>query len=60
MRVKIADTWYDVGVGRPIMVELTPADRRNIGNMAEDATKYAIFDNADETTAAEKYDWMGR
>lgn len=60
MRVKIAGTWHEVAPGRPIMVELTAADRRNIENMAVDATKYAVFDDGDELTSDEKYEWMGR
>lgn len=59
MRVKFGANWLECGPGAPLMVELTKSDRRNIANMASDATKYAVFDDADATTAEEKLAWMG-
>lgn len=58
MRVKVGNTWHECNPGQPIMVELTDADKRNIAGMAPSATRYAVFDDADQTTPAEKLDWM--
>ena len=59
MRVKVGDQWFEAGPGRPVMVELTPADRRNIANMAESATRYALFHDADAAVPSDrKYGWM--
>lgn len=59
MRVKFGSNWLECGPGAPLMVELSDADRRNIANMAPDATKYAVFDDADATSAEDKLAWMG-
>jgi hypothetical protein len=58
MRVKVGDQWFEVAKGQPLLVELTPADKQNISNMHPDASCYAIFDDADETSAEEKLAWM--
>ena len=59
MRVKVGDQWFEAGPGCPVMVELTPADRRNIANMADTATRYALFHDADAAVSPDaKYEWM--
>lgn len=58
MRIKVGDDWHHVEPGKAIMVELTDADRRNIANMAENATKYAVFDDADPRSTNQKLAWM--
>jgi hypothetical protein len=42
MKVKIGDKIYDASE-EPIMLILTQEDRKNIENMAPDATKYCAF-----------------
>lgn len=42
MKVKIGDQVFD-SKDQPIMVVLSQADRRNIENMAPEATMYASF-----------------
>ncbi|MBB3910847.1 hypothetical protein [Sphingomonas desiccabilis] len=58
MRIKIADTWHEVKLGTPIMIELSQADRRNIANMAPTATKYACFADGEPMSVDQKRDWM--
>lgn len=58
MRVKVGDRWFDCEPGQPVMVELTDGDKANIVNMHPDAHKYAVFDDADETSIPEKLAWM--
>jgi hypothetical protein len=58
MRVKIGDDWHAVELGKPIMIELTKADRRNIAAMLPDATKYAAFDDREPLSSDEKLAWM--
>lgn len=58
MRVKVGDKWFAAEPGRPIMVELKNGDKENIVNMHPDAACYALFDDADKTTAEEKLAWM--
>ena len=60
MRVKIADTWFAVTPTTPIMVELSESDRRNIANMAPDATKYASFHADSFPSVGARNDWMDR
>ena len=40
------------------MVELNERDKLNIAGMSADATKYALFDDHDLTSADEKRAWM--
>lgn len=42
MRVKIGDTIYD-SEKEPLMVILSNADKKNIGNMVSEASRYACF-----------------
>lgn len=58
MRVKIGNDWFECTAEQPIMVVLTDGDKRNIANMADGCTRYAIFDDADEMSADEKFAWM--
>lgn len=58
MRVKVGDNWFDVTAEQPIMVELTEADRRNIGAMAPEATKYAAFASDDGRAVSTMLAWM--
>lgn len=60
MRVKVGDEWHAVESGKPIMVELTDADRRNIAAMLPEATKYACFDDSAPLSPDEKFAWMDR
>lgn len=60
MRVKYGDQWFECEPGKPLMVELTEGDKRNIANMHPDATKYACFDDSDATTADETRAWMAQ
>lgn len=58
MRVKIGKVWFECHPDQPIMVELTPQDKVNIANMHPDDTKYALFDDNDQTTKEQKLAWM--
>lgn len=58
MKIKIGDNWYECRPEQPIMVELTETDKRNIANMHPDATRYAIFDDYDNTSTDDKLAWM--
>lgn len=58
MRVKVGNTWYEAKPGQPIMVELTKNDKHNIERMLPWATKYALFDDAEEMTRQQMLDWM--
>lgn len=58
MRVKVEDRWHEVTPTSAICVELSDADRRNIANMADGATKYAAFSDADPRDPAAKLEWM--
>lgn len=58
MRVKIGDEWHGVGADSAICLELTDADRRNIANMAQGATKYAAFAPDDPRDDSAKLEWM--
>jgi hypothetical protein len=58
MRVKVGDQWFECKPGQPIMVDLAAGDRRNIANMPSNATRYAIFDDADSWPAGDKLAWM--
>lgn len=58
MRFKVGDQWFQLEPGRPIMVELTEEDKRNIANMDPKATKYAVFHDDERATKEEKLAWM--
>lgn len=58
MRVKVGDTWYEVTLDTPIMVELTEADKRNINSMHPSATKYAEFHDDTPLNREERQEWM--
>ena len=58
MRIKIGDRWFEATPEQPVMIELTAADRTNIGGMLPTATRYAIFDDADPRSIAEKSRWL--
>jgi hypothetical protein len=55
MKVKIGDKIYD-GANEPVMVILTPEDKKNIANMAEHATKYCMY--PDGTDVDWIFEWM--
>jgi hypothetical protein len=56
MRVKIEDTWYQVGVNcKKLMIQLDKQDKKNIAKMPPCYTKYAEYDNV---PAEEVRDWM--
>lgn len=58
MRIKVGNQWFRAQPGQPIAVELTQQDRKNIANMASDATRYGVFDDSDNTTGRDKLDWL--
>lgn len=58
MRVKVGDQWFEPAEGQPVMVELTKQDKMNIANMVPEATRYALFDDADDRTVKDKLAWM--
>lgn len=58
MRVKIGDAWHGVDRDRPIMIEVSDADRRNIAGMTPGARFYAVFHDSDEASAASRLAWM--
>lgn len=49
MKVKIRNTIYD-SQKEPIMVILTPTDKKNIANMLPDCTKYCAYPDTHEWT----------
>lgn len=60
MRIKIGDKWFACEPGQPIMIVLAEGDKRNIANMAEGATCYAMFDKADAMSPEDKFAWMNK
>ena len=58
MRVKINDTWHEVGEDCSIMIELTKRDKSNIRNMDMADKRYAVFHPSDTRTVSEKEAWM--
>ena len=58
MRVKIGDTWFEATADAAIMIELTPANRGLLANMADGADRFAEFHEADGRSADEKRAWM--
>lgn len=58
MRVKIGNEWYSDN-DQPIMIELTEGDKKNISNMAEGATRYAVYPtNTFGGDSQLAFDWM--
>lgn len=57
MRVKVGSTWYDCTV-EPVAVELTAEDRKNIANMAPDATRYAVLPDDAFPTPEAAWRWV--
>ena len=61
MRVKVGDRWYSSDE-QPICIQVSKGEQRQIAEMDRSIAKhgkYAIFPNADKTTAEEKLEWMG-
>jgi len=58
MRVKVGNDWFQCEPGKPIMVELTDQDKKNISAMLPQATRYAIFDDDDNLANEQKFAWM--
>lgn len=58
MRVKVGNHWFEATADQPIMVELTPLDKSNIANMANDAMRYAIFSHDDLHDREQREAWM--
>lgn len=58
MKVKVGSDWFEATPEQPIMVLLSEDDKRNIANMAPDATKYALFAEEALMTRDEKLAWM--
>jgi len=58
MRVKVGNWWFEACSMLPVMVELTEQDKRNIANMAPEATRYACFADDDPRDEAERKEWM--
>lgn len=58
MRVKIADSWFDVTPNMPIMIELTAQDKANITAMKPGCTRYAAFHGEDPTNPDQRSAWM--
>jgi hypothetical protein len=54
MRVKVKDTWYD----GQICIELTAFDKKNIADMAPDATLYAQFPDDSKLSDHDRRVWM--
>ena len=54
MKVKIRDKIYDASE-EPIMLILTQEDRKNIENMAPDATKYCAFPDSTSLEFVNKF-----
>ncbi len=57
MKIKIGNTWFDEEVDGPFMLVLDSSDKKNIANMAPEATKYAIFKDG-LMTEDEMREWM--
>ena len=60
MRVKVGDEWHESEVGKPIMVQLSEQDRKNIANMAPGCDRYACFqtDYVQHAERSAKLRWM--
>lgn len=56
MKVKIGNTVYDSS-SEPIMIILSPEDKKNISSMQDSATKYASFPDG-WTDPAQMRAWM--
>lgn len=55
MKVKVGTTVYD-GKDEPVMVILSPEDKTNIADMAQDATRYCSY--PDGSDPADILRWM--
>ena len=49
MKVKVGNKIYD-GEKEPVMVMLSPGERKQITEMASDATKYCVYPDIEEWT----------
>lgn len=61
MRVKIGDTWYDSNE-QSICLQVSEGEQQQIADMDRAVSKngkYAVFPDADKTTATQKLEWMG-
>ena len=58
MKIKIGDDWFEATPDQPIMVQLSPSDRQNITDMANDSDRYACFSDDDPRGGEEMYKWM--
>ena len=54
MKVKIGDKIYDANE-QPIMIILTEEDKKNIGMMVDQATKYICFPDSCTTDEIDKF-----
>jgi len=57
MKIKVGDKVYTSADG-PIMVILTPEDKKNIAQMLPECTKYAEFDKT--LTEVQIKEWMAK
>ena len=58
MKVKVGDTWFEAGPGKPVMVKLGKADMWNIIHMCPENDRYAVFSEDERMTVTERQDWM--
>ena len=58
MRIKIGNLWHEATPRKPIMVELTDADKERIAGMPEGVRRYAMFHAEDRRETAEREAWM--
>jgi len=61
MRVKVGDRWYSSDE-QPICIQVSEGEQRQIEDMDRSVAthgKYAVFPDADKTTAEEKLGWLG-
>lgn len=60
MKVKIGDTWYGSNE-QPICIQVSEIEQKQIGALDRSVAKngkYAVFPDAELTTAEEKLNWM--
>ena len=58
MRIKIKDKWHNISPDKPIMIQLSDADKRNIANMHPDCDRYAVFHDDDTMRSNDREVWM--
>lgn len=58
MRVKMGQVWFTVRPDRPLAVELTETEKKQIAEMPGGQNRYAVFTSIDKATPEERLKWL--